>query len=88
MVSLGYNKLTHCGRVTPYGDKELGQHCLMAPSYYLKDRVPTASRESKLRTFQGLFQDQTRCFKDFYGKFHNADILKTYYLNEQTCLSH
>ena len=51
-------------------------------------RVPTASRESKLRTFQGLFQDQTRCFKDFYGKFHNADILKTYYLNEQTCLSH
>ena len=26
---------THCGFVTPYGDIDLGQHCLMAPSHYL-----------------------------------------------------
>ena len=34
-------KLTHCGLVTPYGDRDLGQHCqvmaccLTAPSHYL-----------------------------------------------------
>ena len=49
--------------------------------------VPTASRESKLRTFQGPFQDQTRCFKDLYGKFHNVDMLEIYYSNEKTCPS-
>ena len=27
-------------------------------------KVPTASRESDLRTFQGPFQDRTKCFKE------------------------
>ena len=39
--------------------------------------VPTGSDESKLRTFQGPFQDQISHFKDFYGEFHNADISTT-----------
>ena len=37
-----------------------------------------------------LFKDLSRTktdFKDLYGKFHNADILKIYYLNEETCPS-
>ena len=38
-------------------------------------RVPPVSCESKLRTFQGPFQDHTRCFKDLYGKFYNADMI-------------
>ena len=46
-------------------------------------RVPTASRESKLRIFQGPFQDKTRCFKDIYRKFNNAGMLKIYYLNKK-----
>ena len=41
-----------------------------------KYMVPTGSDESKLRTFQGLFQDQISGYKDFYGEFYNADILK------------
>ena len=36
--------------------------------------VPTGSDESKLRTFQGPFQDQISHYKDFYSEFHNADI--------------
>ena len=36
--------------------------------------VPTCSDETKLRTFQGPFQDQISHIKDFYGDFHNADI--------------
>ena len=36
--------------------------------------VPTGSDESKLRTFQGPFQDQISHDKDFYSEFHNADI--------------
>ena len=27
-VSRGLHKLTYCGLVTPYGDIDLGQHCL------------------------------------------------------------
>ena len=38
--------------------------------------VPTGSEESKLRTFQGPFQDQISHHKDFYGEFHNEDIPK------------
>ena len=38
--------------------------------------VPTGSDESKLKTFQGHFQDQILHYKDFYGDFHNADIPK------------
>ena len=49
--------------------------------------IPSASRESKLRALQGPFLNQTRCFKDLYGKFHNADMVKIYYLNEETCTS-
>ena len=26
MVALGANELTHCGLVTPYGDRDLGQN--------------------------------------------------------------
>ena len=37
-------------------------------------RVPTTSHESKLRTFQGHFQDQKIYLKDLHGKFHNADM--------------
>ena len=51
-------------------------------------RVPTALHDSKLTTFQGPFQDQSRCFKDLYGKFHNSDMLKIYYLvYEEICTS-
>ena len=39
--------------------------------------VPTGSDESKLRTFQGSFQDQISHYKDFYAEFHNADIPNT-----------
>ena len=39
--------------------------------------VPTGSDESKLRTFQGPFQDQISHYKDFYGEFHNANIPNT-----------
>ena len=39
--------------------------------------VPTGSDESKLRTFQGPFQDQISHYKDFHGEFHNADIPNT-----------
>ena len=39
--------------------------------------VPTGSDESKLRTFQGPFQDQISHYKDFYYEFHNADIPNT-----------
>ena len=46
-------------------------------------RVPTASCESKLRTFQGHFQDQSRCYNGRYGKFHNADMLKIHHLKIQ-----
>ena len=42
-----------------------------------KSMVPTGSDESKLRTFQGPFQDQISHYKDFYGEFHNADIPNT-----------
>ena len=42
--------------------------------------VPTGSDESKLRTFQGPFQDQISHYKDFYGEFHNADIPNTPHL--------
>ena len=45
--------------------------------------VPTGSGESKLGTFQGPFLDQTRYFKDPYEKFHDADMLKMYYFNEE-----
>ena len=41
--------------------------------------VPTGSDESKLRTFQGPFQDQIShyMYKDFYVEFYNADIPNT-----------
>ena len=39
--------------------------------------VPTGSDESKLRTFQGPFQDQMSHYKDFYVEFHDADIPNT-----------
>ena len=39
--------------------------------------VPTGSDESKLRTFQGPFQDQISHYKDFYVEFYNADIPNT-----------
>ena len=39
--------------------------------------VPTGSDKSKLRTFQGPFQDQISHYKDFYGEFHNANIPNT-----------
>ena len=39
--------------------------------------VPTGSDESKLRTFQGPFQDQISHYKDFYGEFHKANIPNT-----------
>ena len=39
-----------------------------------KHMVRTGPDESKLRTFQGPFQDQISHYKDFYGEFHNADI--------------
>ena len=39
--------------------------------------VPTGTDESKLRTFQGPFQDQISHCKDFYVEFHDADIPNT-----------
>ena len=39
--------------------------------------VSRGSDESKLRTFQGTFQDQLSHYKDFYGEFHNARIPNT-----------
>ena len=39
--------------------------------------VPTGSDESKLRTFEGLFQDQILHYKDFNGELQNADIPNT-----------
>ena len=46
-------------------------------SFHLIHMVPTGSDESKLRTFQGPFQDQISHYKDFYGEFHNANIPNT-----------
>ena len=41
--------------------------------------VPTGSDESKLRTFQGPFQDQIS-HKDFYVEFYNADTPNTLHM--------
>ena len=37
-----------------------------------------------LRLFIDLSKTKPDVFKDLYGKFHNADMLKVYYLNEET----
>ena len=37
--------------------------------------IPSAFDVSKLRTFQGPFQDKI-CYKDFDSDFHKADIPK------------
>ena len=42
--------------------------------------VPTGSDESKLKTFQGPFQDQISHYKDFSGEFHNANICGNFLL--------
>ena len=51
------------------GNQKSGAQC--------KNMVPTGSDESKLRTFQGPFQDQISHYKDFYGEFRNANIPNT-----------
>ena len=49
--------------------------------------VPTYSDGSKLSTFQGPFQEQSSCYKDFHEKFRNAVVLKIYHMYVVTCCS-
>ena len=42
--------------------------------------VPTGSDESKLRTFQGPFQDQISHYKDFYGEFLTMQIYQIHHI--------
>ena len=64
---------------------EFHYNMILCNKFIHTTRDPTASRESKLRTFQGPFQDQSRYFKETYGKFLNADMPKIYHFNEETC---
>ena len=40
IASLGLNRLTNCGLVTPCNDIDLGKSCLTAPSHYLNQCWP------------------------------------------------
>ena len=41
----------------------------------------------KTKDFSRTFQDQNIYFKDIVGEFHDADLLKIYYVNEENCHS-
>ena len=47
--------------------------------------VPKYFDGSKLRTFQGSFQDRFSFYMVFYGKFHNVDEPKMYHTYVASC---